>query len=211
MRRRSAVRELAAREGTTPEGSRRLETLQYREAGVIGIAQSFALIAGLSRDGIAMVAGLVRGLDNEDAARFAFLLATPIILAAGISKSLISWVKRQRRSGPGSRRQHCDLLRQPRGCSLPHAIFQDTQPDPVCDLLPGVRGIHGGLHRCRRLNRAVAASAGQLVMITCNWRIGKPAMVAMVARPPRVPASGPSDQVAVHRSRRVTATVPTLS
>jgi undecaprenyl-diphosphatase len=86
VRRRSAVRELAAREGTTPEGSRRLDTLQYREAGVIGIAQSFALIAGLSRDGIAMVAGLVRGLDNEDAARFAFLLATPIILAAGIYK-----------------------------------------------------------------------------------------------------------------------------
>ena len=86
VRRRSAVRELAAREGATPEGSRRLETLQYREAGVIGIAQSFALIAGLSRDGIAMVAGLVRGLDNEDAARFAFLLATPIILAAGVYK-----------------------------------------------------------------------------------------------------------------------------
>jgi undecaprenyl-diphosphatase len=86
VRRRSAVRELAAREGTTPEGSRRLDTLQYREAGFIGLSQSLALIAGLSRDGIAMVAGLVRGLDNEDAARFAFLLATPIILAAGLYK-----------------------------------------------------------------------------------------------------------------------------
>ncbi|HUE59090.1 MAG TPA: undecaprenyl-diphosphate phosphatase [Acidimicrobiales bacterium] len=86
VRRQSAVRELAAREGTTPEGSRRLDTLEYREAGVIGAFQTLALIAGISRDGIVMVAGLVRGLDNEDAARFAFLLATPIILAAGLYK-----------------------------------------------------------------------------------------------------------------------------
>jgi undecaprenyl-diphosphatase len=86
VRRRSAVRELAAREATTPEGSRRLDTLEYREAGIIGIFQTTALIAGISRDGITMVAGLVRGLNNEDAAKFAFLLATPIILAAGVYK-----------------------------------------------------------------------------------------------------------------------------
>ena len=86
LRRRSAVRELAAREGTTPEGSRRLDTLEYREAGIVGVFQTLALIAGISRDGIVMVAGLIRGLDNEDAARFAFLLATPIILAAGVYK-----------------------------------------------------------------------------------------------------------------------------
>ncbi len=86
VRRRSAVRELAAREGTTPEGSRRLDTLDYREAGIIGVVQSTALIAGISRDGVTMVGGLVRGLDHEDAAKFAFLLATPIILAAGVYK-----------------------------------------------------------------------------------------------------------------------------
>jgi undecaprenyl-diphosphatase len=86
VRRRSAVRELAAREGTTPEGSRRLDTMEYREAGIIGAFQTLALIAGISRTGIVMVGGLVRGLDNEDAARFAFLLATPIILAAGLYK-----------------------------------------------------------------------------------------------------------------------------
>jgi undecaprenyl-diphosphatase len=86
VRRRSAVRELAAREGVTPEGSRRLETLEYREAGIIGVVQTLALIAGISRDGVTMVVGLVRGLDNEDAAKFAFLLATPIIFAAGIYK-----------------------------------------------------------------------------------------------------------------------------
>jgi undecaprenyl-diphosphatase len=52
----------------------------------VGIAQAGALIAGISRSGITMVAGLLRGLDHEDAARFAFLLATPIILAAGLYK-----------------------------------------------------------------------------------------------------------------------------
>jgi undecaprenyl-diphosphatase len=86
LRRRTEVRELAAREGSKRDGGRRLETLEYREAGVIGFAQSFALIAGLSRDGLCMAGGLVRGLDNEDAARFGFLLATPPILAAGVLK-----------------------------------------------------------------------------------------------------------------------------
>jgi undecaprenyl-diphosphatase len=52
----------------------------------VGAAQVFALLAGISRSGITMVAGLVRGLDHEDAARFSFLLATPIILAAGVYK-----------------------------------------------------------------------------------------------------------------------------
>jgi undecaprenyl-diphosphatase len=86
FRRRADVRELAVREGTKADGGRKLDTLEYREAGVIGTFQSLALIAGISRDGIVMTGGLVRGLDNEDAARFAFLLATPPILAAGIVK-----------------------------------------------------------------------------------------------------------------------------
>jgi undecaprenyl-diphosphatase len=86
LRRRAEVRELAAREGMKADGGRRLDTLEYREAGVIGVAQSTALIAGISRDGMCMAAGLARGLDNEDAARFGFLLATPIILAAGLYK-----------------------------------------------------------------------------------------------------------------------------
>ncbi|MBV9047411.1 MAG: undecaprenyl-diphosphate phosphatase [Solirubrobacterales bacterium] len=85
-RKRAEVRELAAREGMKRDGGRRLDTLEYREAGVVGFAQSFALIAGISRDGMCMTTGLVRGLDNSDAARFAFLLATPPILAAGILK-----------------------------------------------------------------------------------------------------------------------------
>ncbi|HTA32370.1 MAG TPA: undecaprenyl-diphosphate phosphatase [Solirubrobacteraceae bacterium] len=85
-RRRAEVRELAIREGAKPDGARRLDTLEYREALVIGAAQSTALVAGISRDGVTMGAGLVRGLDHSDSARFAFLLATPIILAAGLVK-----------------------------------------------------------------------------------------------------------------------------
>jgi undecaprenyl-diphosphatase len=86
FRRAAQVRELALREGAKPDGARELGTLEYREALVVGVAQSTALVAGISRDGVTMGAGLARGLDHNDSARFAFLLATPIILAAGIVK-----------------------------------------------------------------------------------------------------------------------------
>jgi undecaprenyl-diphosphatase len=86
FRRRAEVRELAVREGAKPDGGRELDTLEYREALLVGVAQSTALIAGISRDGVTMGAGLARGLDHSDSARFAFLLATPIILAAGLFK-----------------------------------------------------------------------------------------------------------------------------
>ncbi len=86
FRRRAAVRELAVREGLNTEGGRELDTLEYREALLVGVAQSTALVAGISRDGVTMGAGLARGLDHSDSARFAFLLATPIILAAGLFK-----------------------------------------------------------------------------------------------------------------------------
>jgi len=85
-RRRAEVRELALREGAKADGGRELDTLEYREALVVGVVQSSALFAGISRDGVTMGAGLARGLDHSDSARFAFLLATPIILAAGIFK-----------------------------------------------------------------------------------------------------------------------------
>ena len=65
---------------------RRLDTLELREAGIVGVAQTFALLAGISRSGVTMVGGLWRGLNHEDAARFAFLLATPVIFAAGVYK-----------------------------------------------------------------------------------------------------------------------------
>ena len=53
---------------------------------MIGATQILALLAGISRSGVTMAGGLWRGLDHEDAARFAFLLATPVILAAGVLK-----------------------------------------------------------------------------------------------------------------------------
>jgi undecaprenyl-diphosphatase len=87
--RRNAEAKAVARTAGGPDErppSRRLETLGFQEAAVVGTAQMFALLAGISRSGITMVAGLVRGMDYEDAARFSFLLATPIILAAGVYK-----------------------------------------------------------------------------------------------------------------------------
>ena len=85
-RRRAEVRALAVREAAKRDGGRELRTLEYREALVIGAAQSTGLVAGISREGVTMGAGLARGLDHSDSARFAFLLATPIILAAGVFK-----------------------------------------------------------------------------------------------------------------------------
>jgi undecaprenyl-diphosphatase len=64
----------------------RIARLPYRDSIYIGLLQIAALFAGISRSGITMAGGLWRGLDHEDAARFAFLLATPPILAAGILK-----------------------------------------------------------------------------------------------------------------------------
>jgi undecaprenyl-diphosphatase len=64
----------------------RLSRLRYVSALIIGSAQILALLAGISRSGVTMVAGMGRGLSREDAARFAFLLATPVILAAGMLK-----------------------------------------------------------------------------------------------------------------------------
>ena len=90
VHRRELVRRLVVTHARTESGDRRLDTLldtlEFREAGLVGVAQVGALFAGISRSGITMVAGLVRGLDHEDAARFSFLLATPIILAAGVYK-----------------------------------------------------------------------------------------------------------------------------
>ncbi|HEY2651175.1 MAG TPA: undecaprenyl-diphosphate phosphatase [Solirubrobacteraceae bacterium] len=85
-RRLAEVRALAVREGISRYGDRDTNSLSYGEAAGLGFVQSTALIAGISRDGIVMAGGLIRGLSNYDAGRFAFLLATPIILAAGIYK-----------------------------------------------------------------------------------------------------------------------------
>jgi undecaprenyl-diphosphatase len=69
------------------DGDQRIaERVDWKEATGIGAAQSLALIPGFSRSGATMSGGLLAGLTNIDAARFAFLLATPIIFAAAILK-----------------------------------------------------------------------------------------------------------------------------
>ena len=71
---------------TGPEAEQRLATLGYGEAVAVGTAQAAALFPGISRSGVTMAGGLFVGLTHEDAARYAFLLATPIIGAAALLK-----------------------------------------------------------------------------------------------------------------------------
>ena len=65
-------------------GSAQLSTLKPWQAVVIGTSQVVALLPGFSRSGATMVGGLLVGLEHQSAARFSFLLATPIILAAAV-------------------------------------------------------------------------------------------------------------------------------
>src|SRR4029079_10932497 len=82
LRRNAPVAEKAG-----PQGDERIARgLGFREALAVGSAQAIALIPGFSRSGATMGGGLLVGLSNEDAARFAFLLATPIIGAAAVLK-----------------------------------------------------------------------------------------------------------------------------
>lgn len=64
--------------------TRSMGDLGVRGAFGIGLAQAFALIPGISRSGVSIAAGLLGGLDRASAARFSFLMATPITAGAGI-------------------------------------------------------------------------------------------------------------------------------
>lgn len=66
------------------EKGRPLDSLTLIEAVIVGMAQALALIPGISRSGVTMVAGLFVGMSHEGAATYAFLLATPIISAAAL-------------------------------------------------------------------------------------------------------------------------------
>ena len=89
--------------GAAAHGTRTVESLSYREALGVGAFQIAALLAGISRSGVAMVGGLARGLSHEDAAKFSFLLATPVILAAGL-------LKLPSLAGPGADGIHGQIL-----------------------------------------------------------------------------------------------------
>ena len=67
---------------------RPLRELTLRDALAVGTAQAFAIFPGISRSGSTMAMGMARGLSRPNAARFSFLLATPIILGAGVKQAL---------------------------------------------------------------------------------------------------------------------------
>ena len=68
------------------EADTRLTEVGYLRGTLLGSLQIFALLPGISRDGVVMVGGMFRGLSRQDAARFSFLLSAPVILAAGALK-----------------------------------------------------------------------------------------------------------------------------
>ena len=82
MRRRETSK--SAFELQKPGAYRPLASLTWKEAIVVGLAQSLALIPGISRSGVTIVAGLGIRLSHEDAARYSFLLGTPLIGAAAL-------------------------------------------------------------------------------------------------------------------------------
>ncbi len=68
--------------------SRGLETLTWRDALMIGLAQAAAILPGLSRSGATIAAGLLLGYRREESTRFSFLLAIPIVLGGGLYQLL---------------------------------------------------------------------------------------------------------------------------
>jgi undecaprenyl-diphosphatase len=77
----AAILWLADQVGRKVDG---IEKVTFPLALVIGLAQSIALVPGISRAGMTISAGLFAGLTREAAARFSFLMATPIIAGAGV-------------------------------------------------------------------------------------------------------------------------------
>ena len=157
----------------TPRRRVSLATLHYGEAAIIGFFQTFALLAGISRSGIAMVGGLARGLSHRDAARFSFLLATPVILAAGV-------LKLPSLAGPAGAHIHGQVLVGAAIAGLAsyvvgevaHPLLRDPHADPVRHLLPRRRR---HLHHPLRLssdpgNHRRAHAAASLVW---GWQCGR--------------------------------------
>lgn len=64
----------------------KINQLGFRDSFIIGVSQALAIIPGISRSGVTMTTGLFLGLTKESAARFSFLLSTPIVFGAGIFK-----------------------------------------------------------------------------------------------------------------------------
>jgi undecaprenyl-diphosphatase len=71
-----------------PEGSKRVEEATIGDSAVVGWAQAFALLPGISRSGITITAAMAQGIERIQAARYAFLLGVPAIAGAGLGKTL---------------------------------------------------------------------------------------------------------------------------
>jgi len=87
MLRRRAERRAALDTKTRDEQEQsfaRAERISFRAAAIIGACQALSFLPGISRSGVTIGGGLVAGLRHQEAARFSFLLATPVILAAGV-------------------------------------------------------------------------------------------------------------------------------
>jgi undecaprenyl-diphosphatase len=66
------------------EGFAEAERISFRAAALVGACQALAFVPGISRSGVTIGGGLLAGLRHQEAARFSFLLATPVILGAGV-------------------------------------------------------------------------------------------------------------------------------
>jgi undecaprenyl-diphosphatase len=69
-----------------PRQRKRADELSFIDGAAVGAAQTFALVPGVSRSGVTIVAGLLAGLSYEEASRFSFMLATPVIGLAALLK-----------------------------------------------------------------------------------------------------------------------------
>ncbi|HEY0752492.1 MAG TPA: undecaprenyl-diphosphate phosphatase [Ktedonobacteraceae bacterium] len=84
MRKRAEAKYGISADAERSTAFRPLASLSWKEAIIVGLCQALALIPGISRSGVTMVGGLSVGLSHEDAARYSFLLGTPLIAAAGL-------------------------------------------------------------------------------------------------------------------------------
>ncbi len=87
MLRRRAERRAALEAATRAEQEERFaeaERISFRAAALVGACQALAFLPGISRSGVTIGGGLLAGLSHQEAARFSFLLATPVILGAGL-------------------------------------------------------------------------------------------------------------------------------
>jgi undecaprenyl-diphosphatase len=94
---------MAATTDAAVAADRRLSSMGFGRAVLVGSMQILALLPGISRDGIVTVAGVSRGLNRADAVRYSFLLSAPVILAAGALKA-------RDLTGPMSKGMHGPIL-----------------------------------------------------------------------------------------------------